>query len=208
MSSPTPEFILQKAQVARKRAARSRLIVRGAMVIGLAIVVGFVGQSLLKPARLKPVEEAPTDKPQIISGGFSSFAGIDKNSKPFSVKAEKGVQDPTDETLMHLTTVVGAFVRREGGDVEVTADRADYEIKSKDLNVSGNVRFEEPGRYVAHLKSAAVNLDQQVIVTKEPVQVETASASVSADSMETSDDGKIVKLNGNVKARFKTDVAD
>jgi LPS export ABC transporter protein LptC len=116
------------------------------------------------------------------------------------------VQDPVIDTLMHLTTVIGAFVRREGGDVQVTADHAEYEIKNKDLKVSGNVRFEEPGRYVAHLKSAEVNLDKQVIITKEPVQVETAGASVSADSMETSDDGKVVTLRGNVKAHFETDV--
>ena len=179
---------------------------RGALFVGLAVLVGFITQSFLKPGPVVPVEEAPSEKPQIISGGLSSFSGIDQNAKPFSVKALQGVQDPVNDTLMHLTTVIGAFVRREGGDVQVTADHAEYEIKNKDLKVSGNVRFEEPGRYVAHLKSAEVNLDKQVIITKEPVQVETAGASVSADSMETSDDGKVVTLRGNVKARFVTDV--
>jgi len=206
MSSPTPEVISQKAELARRRAARSQLIMRGALFVGLAVLVGFITQSLLKPGPVLPVEEAPSEKPQIISGGLSSFSGIDQNAQPFSVKALQGVQDPVNDTLMHLTTVIGAFVRREGGEVQVTADHAEYEIKNKDLKVSGNVRFEEPGRYVAHLKSAEVNLDKQVIVTKEPVQVETAGASVSADSMETSDDGKVVTLRGNVKAHFVTDV--
>jgi lipopolysaccharide export system protein LptC len=206
MSSPTPDVISQKAEQARRRAARSQLIMRGALFVGLAVLGGFITQSLLKPGPVIPVEEAPNEKPQIISGGLSSFSGIDQNSQPFSVKAMQGVQDPVNDTLMHLTTVIGAFVRREGGDVQVTADHAEYEIKNKDLKVSGNVRFEEPGRYVAYLKSAEVNLDKQVIVTKEPVQVETAGASVSADSMETSDDGKVVTLRGNVKARFVTDV--
>jgi lipopolysaccharide export system protein LptC len=206
MSSPTPEAISQKAEQARRRAARSQLIMRGALFVGVAVLAGFITQSLLKPGPVKPLDEAPSEKPQLISGGLSSFSGIDQNAQPFSVKALQGVQDPVNDTLMHLTTVIGAFVRRQGGDVEVTADHAEYEIKNKDLKVSGNVRFEEPGRYVAHLKSAEVNLDKQVIVTKEPVQVETAGASVSADSMETSDDGKVVTLRGNVKARFVTDV--
>ena len=206
MSSPTPDVIFQKAEQARRRAARSQLIMRGALFVGLAVLVGFITQSLLKPRPVIPMEEAPNEKPRIISGGLSSFSGIDQNAQPFSVKAMQGVQDPVNDTLMHLTTVIGAFVRREGGDVQVTADHAEYEIKNKDLKVSGNVRFEEPGRYVAHLKSAEVNLDKQVIVTKEPVQVETAGASVSADSMETSDDGKVVTLRGNVKAHFETDV--
>jgi LPS export ABC transporter protein LptC len=208
MSSPTPEFIAAKADAARRRAERSRIITRGALIVGLAVFAGFIGQSVFKPSAVKPVEEAPTERPKIISGGLSSFSGIDQNSQPFSVKAMEGVQDTSNETLMHLTSVIGAFVRREGGEVQVTADKADYEIRNKDLKVSGNVRFEEPGRYVAHLKSAEVNLDRQVIFTKEPVQVETSGASVSADSMETSDDGRVVRLRGNVKAHFTTDVAE
>ena len=103
---------------------------------------------------------------------------------------------------MHLKKVNGTFVRREGGEVQVVADVADYELKTKDLKVSGNVRFEEPGRYVALLSSAEVNLERQRIVTKEPVQVQTSGATVSADSMETSEDGKLVILRGHVKAQF------
>ena len=73
---------------------------------------------------------------------------------------------------------------------------------------NGNVRFEEPGRYVANLTSAEVNLNRQKISTKDPVQVQTANARVSADSMETSEDGKIVRLKGHVKASFQTDLAN
>jgi LPS export ABC transporter protein LptC len=208
MSSPTPEVIATKAEAARRRAARSRLVGRGALLMMLGVMAAFVVQSLFKPQPIKQAEEPPKERPAIISGGLSSFSGIDQNSKPFSVKAMNGVQDPDNETLMHLSSVVGAFVRREGGEVQVTADKAEYEIKSKDLKVSGNVRFEEPGRYVAHLKSAEVNLDKQVIITNEPVQVETTGASVSADSMQTSDDGRVVRLRGNVKAHFQTDVAE
>ena len=55
---------------------------------------------------------------------------------------------------------------------------------------------------------AEVNLERQRIVTKEPVQVETSGATVSADSMETSEDGRLVILRGHVKARFAASVID
>jgi lipopolysaccharide export system protein LptC len=207
MSSPTPESFAVKAEQARKRALRSRFLMRAAVLAALLIIAGFIGQSLYFKGA---VEKPPEPKPELatrVSGGLSSFSGIDQNNKPFAVKALDGVQDGKVETLMHLKTVTGSFVRKLGGEVVVTADTADYEIKNKDLKVSGNVRFEEPGRYIAKLTSAEVNLDRQRISTKEPVQVETSGATVSADSMETSEDGKVVILRGHVKAHFDTDVA-
>ena len=207
MSSPTPDSFAQKAQQARKRALRSRRLGYGAALIAAALAVVFIVQGVIHAPPAPPEPPIP-EKAQHIAGGFSSFSGIDINNKPFSVKALQGVQDSRDETLMHLKTVSGAFVRREGGEVQVIADSADYELKTKDLMVAGNVRFEEPGRYVAKLSSATVNLERQRIVTKEPVQVETSGATVSADSMETSEDGKLVILRGHVKAQFAGSVVE
>jgi LPS export ABC transporter protein LptC len=204
MSSP----ILDPAKRARDRARRSQLLGRIAMGLGAALILGFVLQSFyLKPV-VKPVVVTAPEKAAVISGASSSFSGIDENSKPFQVDALEGTQDKDNQTLMHLKKVSGSFIRKEGGEVKVAADQADYEISSKDLKLVGSVRFEEPGRYIAHLVSAEVNLNKQKISTKDPVQVETANARVSADSMETSEDGKIVRLKGHVKASFATDLAN
>ena len=207
MSSPTPDPFTLKAEQARRRALRSRILGYGASLAALALAGTFVVQGFIH-APVAPTEPAPLEKAQHISGGLSTFAGIDINAKPFSVTAKEGVQDLKNETLMHLKGVQGNFVRREGGEVQVVADSADYELKTKDLSVVGHVRFEEPGRYVALLSSAEVNLERQRIVTKEPVQVETSGATVSADSMETSEDGRLVILRGHVKARFAASVID
>jgi LPS export ABC transporter protein LptC len=208
MSSPIPEKVNDQAKRARDRARRSQLLGRVAMVLGGALAIGFVLQSFyLKPV-VKPEVVAVPERAPVISGSSSSFAGIDENSKPFQVDAAEGTQDKDNQTLMHLKTVTGAFTRKQGGEVKVAADQASYEISTKDLKLVGNVRFEEPGRYVAHLASAEVNLNKQKISTKDPVQVETANARVSADSMETSEDGKIVRLKGHVKASFQTELAN
>jgi LPS export ABC transporter protein LptC len=208
MSSPIPERAINPAQKARDRARRSQLLGRVAIGLGLALILGFIGQSLFLTPAPKPEIAAAPEKAPVISGSASSFSGIDENSKPFQVEAKEGVQDKDNETLMHLKTVTGSFTRKQGGEVKVAADQASYEIRNKDLMLVGNVRFEEPGRYVAHLASAQVNLNRQQISTKDPVQVETANARVSADSMETSEDGKVVRLKGHVKASFQTDLAN
>ncbi len=179
---------------------------KAAAAAAAIVVVVFVVQGFLLAPKVQAPEPVPLEKPKQVSGSVSNFSGIDLNGKPFSVQAQQGIQDEHDETLMHLKTMAGSFIRREGGEVLVTADTADYEIKTKDLKVTGNVRFREPGRYVANLSSAQVNLERQKIVTHEPVRVTTEGATVSADSMETSEDGKIVTLRGNVKAQFQTDV--
>ena len=208
MSSPIPDDFTLRARQARRRAERSRRIVWLAMLAGAVLGAAFVGQSLFRQVPVAPTAQVEPVKSTVVSGGQSSFSGIDQFSKPFSVQAEDGVQDSGHENLMHLKIVRGRFVRREGGEVQINADAADYEVKTKDLKVSGHVRFEEPGRYVALLNSAEVNLDRQKIFTQDPVQVETSGATVSADTMETSEDGKIVRLQGHVHARFVTDIAE
>lgn len=207
MSLPIPDQVSDPAQRARNRARRSQLLARVAMGLGAALVVGFIAQSIYLKPSIKEVAAIP-DKAPVISGSSSSFSGIDENAKPFLVNAKEGVQDKSIETLMHLKTVSGSFTRKNGGEVKVESDQAEYEIRNKDLKLVGNVRFEEPGRYVANLTSAEVNLNRQKISTKDPVQVQTANARVSADSMETSEDGKIVRLKGHVKASFQTDLAN
>ena len=208
MSSPTPEAFALKAAQAQRRALRSRLVVKFAAIAGITLGVIFVGQSFYYKG-LDPTNK-PTviDKSAIIAGGYSNFSGIDKFSKPFLVRSETGVQDGKIESLMHLTIVTGSFVRRGGGDVQVLSDVADYDTKTKDLTVTGNVRFDEPGRYVAHLQTAQVNLELQKISTKDPVQVQTAGATISADSMETSEDGSTVYMRGHVKAHFQSELGN
>ena len=208
MSSPTPEAFALKAAQARKRAERSRFMVKFAAFAAAALAIICVGQSLYYKKQSPPDMPPTVEKSPIISGGYSNFSGIDKFSKPFLVRSEMGVQDDKVESLMHLRIVTGNFVRRGGGDVQILSDTANYDTKTKDLAVAGHVRFEEPGRYVAHLQSAQVNLEQQKISTKEPVQVQTAGATISADSMETSEDGNTVYMRGNVKAHFQSELGD
>ena len=208
MSSPTPEAFAFKAAQARKRAERSRFLMKFAALAGLGLAVFFVGQSVFYKTQGHSEKQTAIEKSPIIAGGYSNFSGIDKFSKPFLVRSEAGVQDEKVESLMHLRIVTGSFVRRGGGDVQVLSDTADYDTKTKDLTVSGNVRFEEPGRYVAHLQTAQVNLELQKISTKEPVQVQTAGATISADSMETSEDGSTVYMRGHVKAHFQSELGN
>lgn len=202
MYSPTPEILASKAELARRRARRSRLLVRLAILLGCGLGVAFTAQSIWFKPVAPPPPEVPLAKTDVIAGGRSSFSGIDVNSKPFSVTAEKGVQDKTNASLMHLETVSGGFVRKAGGDVQVSSDNADYDVKTKDLSLRGNVRFEEPGRYVARFSSAQVNLERQRITANESVQVETAGATILADGMETSEDGSVIRLHGHVQASF------
>ena len=205
MSSPTPDQFILKAEQARNRALRSRTLMKAAAVTGVALAAVFVGQSFFYKPQVPPPPAPVVEKAPIVSGSVSQFSGIDKYSRPFLVHAQDGVQDAQVESLMHLKTVVGSFVRRGGGNVDVIADTADYDTKTKDLKLFGNVHFVEEARYTAVLQSAQVNMEQQKIATNQPVQVKTGDATILADAMETSEDGTVY-LRGNVKAHFESEI--
>ena len=194
---------------ARRAIRRSRLAPVFAGVAGFvgALVVGaFMVQAGLFNAFL-PKPAPPPEPPKavkIVSGDASRITGFDKNKQPFELTAQSGIQDKDRLELVHLQGVTGQFHRADGGAIEIGSDMAQYDSKAKALDLKGAVTFVEPGRYRAHMQAANVNVDDHSLNSQTPVQVDTASGTVEADSMTVSAYGARIVFNGHVKARFAT----
>ena len=86
---------------------------------------------------------APVENPNQITGGPSKISGFDKNNLPFEINAQRGVQDAKVESLVHLQTVDSVFARPNGAKLNITSKGANYETKTKDLDLVGDVVFAE-----------------------------------------------------------------
>jgi lipopolysaccharide export system protein LptC len=156
----------------------------------------FVTQPIVVPEKV--------DNPTLISGTQSNISGIDKDSQPYEIKAEKGIQDKSTGSLVHLETVTGVFHRPNNKQINLLSKTAVYDSKTKAMALDGDVVFEEPGRYTAKMQKADVNLDDKSLVSRSPVHVDMSTGTVEADSLEILDNGKRSLFKGRVKARFET----
>jgi lipopolysaccharide export system protein LptC len=214
MSSRIKSGKASAAEVLARRAAwrvkLARALGFGALLLGLGIFGAFLFQSGFFSnfaSQPKKVEDIVAN-PDVISGTESRISGVDKDNQPFEISAVKGVQDKATTSLVHLETVTGVFHRGDDKRINLASDTALYDTKTKAMAMSGNVVFEDPGRYKAQMEKANVNLDDVSLISQSPVHVDMETGSVDADSLEIMDNGRRSLFKGHVKARIKADAEE
>jgi LPS export ABC transporter protein LptC len=177
------------------------------VVVGGLGLAGLYGWTLLGTDRVAGKADAPQKpvlNPTEASGEKARILGVDQNQQPYELTAAKGVQDAKQETLVHLETVAGIFQRPSGSKLNVTSKGAQYDTKSRALDLKGDVIFAEGDRFRAEMAEAAVNIDTQTLTSKSPVKVNVIGGTITADSMEVGENGTRIIFKGGVKARFLT----
>lgn len=197
---------------AAKRALRWAGLSRLLSWVAIAIGAGFVGLFLYQAGLftlLLPSEPVapPAVNPDQITATTSTVNGIDKENQPYQVKAEKGWQDATVPTLVHLEIVEGQFRRPSGAEYTLTAKTGAYDTKVKELDLEGNVTIVQKDRLTAVMEKAHVVVEEKKLTSGVPVDVKLPTGTIKANGMEITDDGaRILFLNG-VKARFGAETA-
>lgn len=147
---------------------------------------------------------APVENPNQITGGPSKIQGFDKNKRPFEITAQKGVQDATIDTLVHLQEVKSSFDRPDGDKLLITSSTAAYETEQKTLALKGDVRFDQGNRFRARMESATVDMQDQSMQSTSPVSVDIIGGTITADSLTISSNGDRILFRGGVKSHFVT----
>lgn len=173
----------------------------------MALLGLFVWQaSSLKPAKA-PVEgdaaAAVVANPEQITTENASISGIDNNNRPYHITAKSGQQDKTVETLAHMQDVTGVFERDSGAKLDLTSKTGAFDNKSKMLDLSGNVTFNEGTRFKAEMDQASINTVDQTLQSKSPVKVDMHGTLIEAGSLTVSGSGNRILFKGGVNATFQ-----
>ena len=207
MSSPT-EHHLDDAdrllQAARRRARLAPLLSWLALAFGLGLMAVFFIQAGLLSALIpkpKPVPPA-VEMPEQISGSNARIAGFDRENQPYEVTAKKGYQDKENADLLHMQDLTGTFRRTSGQSFALFSETGLYDSKGKEMDLEGNVRIVQAGRFTATMAKAHVGLEQKNLVSNVPVVVETSTGTITANGMQVSNDGNNIKFLNGVKAKF------
>jgi LPS export ABC transporter protein LptC len=166
--------------------------------------VAFLHQSGAFNAALPRVEIPlpQVSTPDQVNSANSSMTGVDRQNLPYAVRAGSTIQDATDGHKFHLKDVAGDFQRPGNRRLKVTALTAQYHSKSRLLDLAGQVRVEEVGRFVADMEKAHVVLEQKSLTSDGPVTVIFADGSISANGLAVTNDGNNILFTRGVKAHF------
>lgn len=191
---------------AQRRSSLSGLMGGAALLVASGLMGVFVWQAgvLAPPAPQEVKTDEVVAKPDQITAANASISGRDKNDRPYTINAVSGEQDKTIDSLVLMNTVTGAFERPSGAKLDIASKTGQYDHKSKALELSGDVVFTEGKRFKATMDKAAINTDDQSLVSKSPVKVDMQGAMIEAASLTVTDNGTRILFKGGVKAKFIT----
>lgn len=189
-------------QRARRHSARVRLF-RRVIPIGAALAIGFVAVvAIFDPfgrmggLSLGPVSITGTK----IKMEHPRLSGYRKDTRPYEVTAVAAFQDVRKPTLVELSQMRGHVAMDDAGALaRFEALSGLFDTQKEFLELKDNIYVRTDNGQEARLKSARIDFKAGTVVTKEPVQVKLPNASVDADSMDLSDNGKVISFVGSVK---------
>ena len=124
--------------------------------------------------------------------------GYTAANKPYSLKANKAVQDPHNPGMIELQHIVASLPLGERGEAAVDAVGAYYD------NVNGRLQFDKPFEIrtddgmVAKLEAADVNLATSQLNTDRPVDIHRGGQHLTANGLQIRENGKVLFFNRGV----------
>lgn len=124
--------------------------------------------------------------------------GYTAANKPYSLRANKAVQDPHNPGMIELQHIIAALPLGERGEAAVDAVRAYYD------NINGRLQFDKPFEIrtddgmVAKLETADVNLATSQLSTDRPVDIRRGGQHLTANGLQIRENGQVLFFNRGV----------
>jgi lipopolysaccharide export system protein LptC len=186
---------------ARRHSGRVRFF-RRAIPVGAALAIGSVAViAIFDPfgrmggLTLGPVSISGTK----IKMEQPRLSGYKKDTRPYEVTATAAYQDVRKPTLIELNEMKGHIAIDDNGTLaHLEALFGIFDTQKEQLDIRDNIYVHTENGQEARLKSAHIDFKAGTVVSKESVQIKLPNATVDADAMDMSDNGKVITFLGNV----------
>ncbi|HKF11727.1 MAG TPA: LPS export ABC transporter periplasmic protein LptC [Xanthobacteraceae bacterium] len=157
---------------------------------------------LFKPLRM--LSGMPVDVGRMVVSGTKimmhqpRLAGVTRDNRHYDMVAQSAAQDVTKPDMVELQGVHATMEMRDKVTFETTAKGGLYNTKTEQLTLNQNVVVTSSSGYQAFLNEAVVDVRASKIVSEKPVEVKTATWAISANRMEVSEAGDLVRFDRGV----------
>lgn len=190
-----------------RHSARVRLLRRVIPVAASLAVLGIAGVVLYSPfagsipnVSVGPISVSGTK----VTMENPRLSGFKKGERGYEVTADSALQDVRKPALIELQAMKGRLATDEkGGLAYLEAKGGLFDSTKESLVLHENIRLWTDKGEEARLKSASVDLKTGSVKSSETVVVTVPNGSVTADSLDVVENGKVISFIGNVHALFQ-----
>jgi lipopolysaccharide export system protein LptC len=132
------------------------------------------------------------------------YQGIDAHNQPYTVIAERATQ--IDKNTVELATI-NADMLKNGSDgkdtwMALTAQKGELNTETKQMLLSGGVSMFYEGGYEFRSDHAQVDIQKGSAVGDSAVEGQGPMGTLTANSFEVNDHGRVIHFNGSVRMRL------
>lgn len=193
-------------RAARRHSRVVRLLRRAIPVgaaLGLAVLVlapvlnpfRAIGNLSLGPISLQG-SKVTMERPKL--------TGFRKDNRPYEVTAVSAAQDIRKPNLVEMNQMKARLELESGGWVRLESKTGIFETQKEQMQLSEQIKVATDAGYEAFLKSADIDFKAGTIRSKEPVEVNMGTITIKADTLDVSDNGKIIVFNGRVSTLIES----
>jgi lipopolysaccharide export system protein LptC len=128
--------------------------------------------------------------------------GYRRDGRPYDVRATSGVQDIRQPNIIELNDLEAKFETVSRTVVRVAAHRGVYDSGKDSIHMMDDIRVVNAQSYDIRMKDAEVDFKNGNIVSREPVSVVMASATITANALTVIDNGEQIVFEGEVRSMF------
>jgi lipopolysaccharide export system protein LptC len=194
--SRSPEEFARAARHSRRvRFLKLALPIGGAA--SMAIIIAAYLFSVFSLPSIDPGEAKIADGKLVMNN--PKISGADSNNRPYTLTADRAVQDAAKPTRVTLEKIAGELSIDDKRRASVQAGTGVYDSIEKTLVLSGKVAVDTKDGMSIRMEGASIDIETGRLTTDQPVSVDTGRAQVRSDSLTVEDEGKRIIFERGVR---------
>ncbi len=184
---------------AKRHSMRVRVLKTALPVVALGVAAVFSWYTFLAtpPSPVK-VELDPSESGKLVMTG-PQLKGYTKDKRPFSMVAERAVQDAKQNGVVALEGIKAQLPVGDKDSAEIDAASGVYDSNNGHLQFDNAFTVKTTDGMEAKLGSANVNVSSGEMSTDKPVDIRTKNAHIRANKMLIKENGKVMVFDDQVQ---------
>ncbi|MFC5991439.1 LPS export ABC transporter periplasmic protein LptC [Limoniibacter endophyticus] len=196
-----------KAQSHSRRVQRLKIILPAlAVLLGGTFLAYTYAVTPDAPQTVNVVDSATSDGKLVMAN--PTLNGFTQENLPYLLTAARAIQDPAALDIITLEDVNARIPMDADVSARITAAKGIFNRTENSLTVPSPIIVETSDGKRAELQDASIDIRGGALSTSSPVAISMEGANLTANSMQISENGKIILFENSVRLRIDSKSAN
>jgi lipopolysaccharide export system protein LptC len=126
------------------------------------------------------------------------LTGFDEANRHYSVRADRAVQQLANPNRVQLENITARVAMAAYGTATIAAAAGEYDNSEGILRLSGGISIDSSEGYVLRMEDADIDFGLGTLSSDNPVTIGYQDSETRGNSLQVTESGVVIVLNGNV----------